>query len=224
MRILVAEDDKSLNKIIVRRLKESGYIVDSCFDGETALDYLKYSEYDCAIMDWMMPGMEGITVIQKYRISGGKTPVLMLTAKDSISNRVEGLDCGADDYLIKPFSFEELLARIRVILRREPSGGTCILAISNLTLNTASHLVIRGDKEINLTSKEFALLEYFLRNKGIVLSREQISDHVWDYDFTYDSNVVDVYVRYLRNKIDKGFEHPLIHTVRGYGYVLKEMK
>ncbi len=222
MRILVVEDDMSLNKILVRRLKENGYSADNCFDGNEAINLLEDNEYDCVVMDWMLPGMDGVSVIRSYRDNGGKSPILMLTAKDSISDRVEGLDCGADDYLIKPFAFDELLARIRVILRREKTGGSCILSAGNLTLNTASHIVIREEKEIKLTTKEYALLEYFMHNKGIVLSREQIADHVWDYDYAFDSNVVDVYIRYLRNKIDKGFDYPLLNTVRGYGYILKD--
>lgn len=225
MRILIVEDDISLNKIMVRRLKEAGYAVDSCFDGNDALDYLDSCDYDCVVLDWMLPGKDGITVIKEYRKEGKNTPILMLTAKDSIADRVEGLDCGADDYLTKPFAFDELMARIRVILRHNsvPSVNSN-LKVGDLTMNIASHTVSRAGREINLTSKEYALLEFFLHNQGIVLSRSQIADHVWNYDFDFDSNVVDVYVRYLRNKIDKDFEYPLIHTIRGCGYVIKDEK
>lgn len=222
MRVLIVEDDESLHRIISRRLKEEGYAVDGCFDGEEALDYMTSEVYDCVILDWMLPKKDGVIVLQEFRNAGYQTPILMLTAKDSITDRVSGLDAGADDYLTKPFAYDELSARVRALLRRNTTVKENKLQLADLVMDLPKHTVIRGEKEIRLTSREYALLEYFLRNQGQVLTRSQIADHVWNYDFDYDSNVVDVYIRYLRNKIDKGFEVPLIHTVRGYGYVMKE--
>lgn len=177
--------------------------------------------YDCVILDWMLPKKDGVIVLREFRNHGYRTPILMLTAKDSVTDRVEGLDAGEDDYLTKPFAYDELSARIRALLRRNTEMKTNKLQIADLVMDLSMHAVFRGGKEILLTSREYALLEYFLRNQGQVLTRSQIADHVWNYDFDYDSNVVDVYVRYLRNKIDKGYEYPLIHTVRGYGYAVK---
>ena len=221
MRILIVEDDRSLHRIIRRRLTEEGYAVDGCFDGEDALYYMESEVYDCVILDWMLPKKDGVIVLREFRNRGFQTPVLMLTAKDSVTDRVEGLDAGADDYLTKPFAYDELSARVRALLRRNTETKKNKLQIADLIMDVSSHSVFRGGKEISLTSREYALLEYFLRNQGQVLTRSQIADHVWNYDFDYDSNIVDVYVRYLRNKIDKGFDCPLIHTVRGYGYVVK---
>lgn len=222
VRILIVEDDQSLHRIIRRRLTEEGYAVDGCFDGEDALHYMESEVYDCVILDWMLPKKDGVIVLREFRNHGFGTPVLMLTAKDSVTDRVEGLDAGADDYLTKPFAYDELSARVRALLRRTTESKNNKLQIADLVMDLSMHSVFRGEKEILLTSREYALLEYFLRNQGQVLTRSQIADHVWNYDFDYDSNVVDVYVRYLRNKIDKGYEEPLIHTVRGYGYVVKE--
>lgn len=222
MRILVVEDDQSLHRIIVRRLKEEGYAVDGCFDGEDALDYMASEVYDCIILDWMLPKKDGVIVLREFRSQGHRTPVLMLTAKDSVMDRVFGLDAGADDYLTKPFAFDELLARIRALLRRNTGGTENKLQLADLVMDLSKHTVHRGETEIHLTSREYALLEYFLRNQEQVLTRSQIADHVWNYEFDYDSNVVDVYIRYLRKKIDKGFDEPLIHTVRGYGYVMRQ--
>lgn len=221
MRILVIEDDRSLNRIITKHLKEEGYAVDCCLDGEEGLDYLEAAQYDCVILDWMLPKKDGLSVLKAYRSKGHSAPVLMLTARDSIADRVAGLDGGADDYLVKPFAFDELKARVRAMLRRRDDVKQILLTIDDLTMNTATHIVERSKKQINLTSREYALLEYLLRNQEIVLTRSQICDHVWNFDFDYDSNVVDVYIRYLRNKIDKGFDKPLIHTVRGFGYVMR---
>ena len=221
MRILVVEDDPSLHKITTRRLKEAGYAVDDCYDGEEALDYMGMTDYDCVILDWMLPKKDGIAVLSEFRRMGKYTPVIMLTAKDSIMDRVEGLDAGADDYLTKPFAFDELLARIRVMLRRGGEAKTSDIVVGDLVMHISSHTVERAGKLIDLTTKEYALLEYLLHNVGVVLTRSQIADHVWNYDFEYDSNVVDVYIRYLRNKIDKDFDYPLIQTIRGYGYVLR---
>ncbi len=221
MRVLIIEDDMSLNRIISKHLKEEGYAVDSCFDGEDGLAYIEAMRYDCVILDWMLPKRDGISVLKECRENGCTSPVLMLTARDSVMDRVSGLDTGADDYLVKPFAFDELMARIRAIMRRKEENKQTVFTLSDLTMDTTTHIVVRAGRKITLTSKEYALLEYFLRNQGIVLTRSQISDHVWNYDFDYDSNVVDVYVRYLRNKIDRGFDTPLLHTVRGFGYVLR---
>lgn len=222
MRILIVEDDQSLHRIIKRRLSEEGYAVDGCFDGEDALYYMESQAYDCVILDWMLPKKDGVILLREFRDKGYLTPVLMLTAKDSITDRVEGLDAGADDYLTKPFAYDELSARVRALLRRNTESKSNKLQLADLTMDLLMHRVVRNHQEITLTSREYALLEYFLRNQGQVLTRSQIADHVWNYDFDYDSNVVDVYVRYLRNKIDKGFAYPLLHTIRGYGYVLKD--
>ena len=196
--------------------------MDDCYDGEEGLHYSMAAAYDCMILDWMLPKKDGITVLRELRQNGSSVPVLMLTAKDTVSNRVDGLDAGADDYLTKPFAYDELSARVRALLRRNMKERQAVLQAADLSMDIAAHKVIRNNKEIILTNKEFALLEYLMRNQGIVLTRSQIADHVWDYGFDYDSNIVDVYIRYLRNKLDKGYSSALIHTVRGYGYVLKE--
>ena len=221
MRILLGQDDRSLHRVLVKKLKEADYAVDGCFDGEEALDFLEAADYDCVILDWMLPKMDGIQILRQYRADGYTTPVLMLTARDAVSDRVKGLDAGADDYLVKPFSFEELFARIRAMLRRSGETKVPLLQAADLTMDTAGHIVKRAGKEISLTSREYALLEYLMRNQDIVVSRTQIADHVWNFDFDSDSNIVDVYIRYLRNKIDRNFSPPLIHTVRGVGYVLR---
>ncbi|MDD3541645.1 MAG: response regulator transcription factor [Petrimonas sp.] len=221
MRVLVIEDDKSLNRIVTKHLTEAGYAVDCCFDGDDGLSYMESMQYDCIVLDWMLPKRDGLSVLREYRGHGFASPVLMLTAKDSITDRVSGLDAGADDYLIKPFAFDELLARVRAMLRRKGETKQTVLSLADLQMDTTTHAVTRDGKPISLTSREYALLEYLLRNQGIIQTRSQISDHVWNYDFEYDSNVVDVYVRYLRNKVDKGFDEPLIHTIRGFGYVMR---
>lgn len=221
MRILVVEDEKDLNRVISKRLESEGYSVDRCFDGEEALDFIDVGEFDAIIMDIMMPRINGIEVLKQMRSRNNTTPVLLLTARDGIGDRVNGLDAGADDYLIKPFAFEELLARIRVMTRKASGNSTNVFSAADLTMDLNSHTVVRGDVNINLSAKEFEILEYLLRNKGIVLSREKIENHVWDFDYSGGTNVVDVYIRYLRKKIDDNFEPKLIHTVRGCGYVLR---
>ncbi len=221
MRILVAEDEKDMNHIITKRLKDEGYSVDSCYDGIEVFDYLPCAEYDAIILDIMMPRMDGIQVLKKLRSENNQIPVLLLTARDSVEDRVTGLDAGADDYLVKPFAFQELLARIRVMLRKPASVKTTIYTVGNLELHTDTHQVIRGGQEIHLSAKEFSLLRYMMQNTGIVLSREKLEQHIWNYDFSGGSNVIDVYIRYLRKKIDDGFEQKLIHTIRGKGYVLR---
>lgn len=222
MRILVVEDEKDLNRVISKRLENEGYSVDRCFDGEEALEFINMGEFDVIIMDIMMPKMSGTDVLKTMRSNKNDTPVLLLTAKDSIADRVSGLDAGAQDYLIKPFAFEELLARIRNITRKTAGYSTNIFSIADLTLDINTHTVVRGNKIINLSAKEFDILEYMMRNKEIVLSREKIENHVWNYNYYGGTNVVDVYIRYLRKKIDENFDTKLIHTIRGAGYVLRE--
>ncbi len=224
MRILLAEDERDMNRVITRRLTWEGYSVDSCFDGQEALDYLESASYDAAVLDVMMPRMDGFQVLEIMRGRGDETPVLFLTARDGLKDKVEGLDLGADDYLVKPFEFEELMARIRVMTRRKGIRYSNIYSCGDLTVDSVRHKVQRSGTVIELTAKEYALLEYMIRNKGIVLSREQIETNLWNYDSIVGSNVVDVYIRMLRRKIDDGWETKLIHTVRGYGYVLKETK
>lgn len=222
MRILIAEDQKDLNKIINKRLVAAGYSVDSCFDGEEALDYMDAAQYDCLILDIMMPKKDGLAVLNELRERGDTTPVLFLTARDAIDDKVKGLDLGADDYLIKPFAFEELLARIRVLTRKKAGNVSNTYEAADLVLDAAAHTVKRGGKDISLSAKEFALLEYLLRNKGKVLSRTMIENSLWNFDYAGGTNAVDVYIRYLRKKIDDDFEPKLIHTVRGSGYILKD--
>lgn len=222
MRILIAEDEKNLNHMLKKRLQDEYYSVDSCFDGQEALDYLSGAEYDAVILDIMMPVLDGISVLKKIRAKDKNLPVLLLTAKDSIEDRVTGLDAGANDYLVKPFAVEELLARIRVMLRKPSalSEGNCLMA-GDLVLHTDTHKVTRGGREINLSAREYTLLRYMMQNQGIVLSRDKLEQHIWNYDFTGGSNVIDVYIRYLRRKIDDNSDNKLIHTVRGAGYVLR---
>jgi DNA-binding response OmpR family regulator len=222
MRILVAEDEKDLNRIIKKKLQSSGYTVDCAFDGEEALDYIAAAEYDGIILDVMMPVYDGFTVLKEIRRQGKKTPVIFLTARDSIEDKVNGLDIGANDYLVKPFSFDELMARIRAMTRPAYGLSDNILTIDNLTINCTSHEVKRGDVTISLSAKEYTLLTYMLKNKGRVLSREQLENHVWSFDYEGGSNIVEVYIRYLRKKIDDGFDKKLIHTIRGIGYVIRE--
>ncbi len=224
MRILIAEDEKSLNRIIAKQLKASGYSVDCAFNGEEAYDLISMTDYDAAVFDVMMPKIDGFSLLKKIRNEGNNLPVLFLTARDSIEDRVEGLDIGADDYLVKPFAFEELLARIRVLIRKNSVSNSNIITVSDLTVDISSRKVTRGNKDISLSAKEYELLQYLAVNNGIVLSREKIEDHIWNYDYEGGTNVVDVYIRYLRKKIDDGCDKKLIHTVRGMGYVLREEK
>lgn len=221
MRILVAEDECSLADVISKRLKREGYAVDTVYDGEAAYDFLEGTEYDIALLDIMMPKMDGLEVLGRYRASGGSAPVIFITAKDALSDRVDGLDAGADDYIIKPFSFDELLARIRSVLRRAGGGvKSNILRVEDLTLDTSSGIVKRGGRTIELSGKEYALLKYMMSNADMILSRDAILSHVWDYSYEGQSNMVDVYIRYLRKKIDGFNERPLIHTCRGRGYMI----
>ena len=222
MRILVVEDERDLNRILTKTLSAEGCSVDACFDGLEALDYLSGASYDVIVLDRMMPRMDGMELLSRLRAQGDETPVIFLTAKDAVSERVRGLDAGADDYLVKPFSFDELMARIRVVTRKHSGSTTNLFTVGDLTVDTGAHTVRRGEKSINLSTKEFALLEYMIRNKGVVLSRESIENNLWNYDYSGGSNVVDVYISYLRRKIDSGWPNKLIHTVWGVGWVLRE--
>lgn len=224
MRILLAEDDRGISRAVMRRLEMEGHAADLCETGPDAYDYIKLTEYDMILMDIMLPGEDGLSVVRRCRAEGVKTPILFLTARDSIEDRVTGLDAGGDDYLVKPFALDELMARIRVLARRfaPVSAVTNILTVGALALDTASRTAKREDREIALTAREYALLEYLMRNKGTVLTRDQIEQKLFSYDYTGASNMVDVYIRYLRRKIDEGFEKKLIHTVRGAGYVIRE--
>lgn len=222
MRILIAEDERDLNHLIVKVLEKEGYGVDACFDGKEALYYLENTEYDAAVLDIMMPGMDGLEVLRAARKKGLDLPIMFLTARDSIADRVTGLDTGADDYLIKPFDFDELLARIRSMTRKRSSHTSSVLTVGDLTLDTGSHTARRGDRVIDLSAREYAILEYLCMNPGIVLSREKIENHIWNYDYSGGTNVVDVYISYLRKKIDGGCDKKLIRTVWGAGWMIKE--
>jgi len=222
MRILVVEDEKKVARFIQQGLEEERYTVDIAFDGEQGLQMAQSQSYDLIIMDIMLPRKNGIEVTRELRTGEGNTPILMLTAKSAIEDKVVGLDSGADDYLTKPFAFAELLARVRSLMRRGSMEKSTILSVADLELDTITHKARRGSRTIELTAKEYALLEFLLRNRDRVLSRTIISEHIWDYNFDTGTNLIDVYVNHLRSKIDSGFDRKLIHTVRGVGYVLKE--
>ena len=222
MRILVVEDEKDLNNIITKHLKKNNFSVDSVFNGEEALEYLDYGTYDLIILDIMLPKVNGYEVIKKLRENKNETAVLMLTARDSIEDKIKGLDLGADDYLIKPFDFGELLARIRALVRRKYGNTSNTMEIDDLCIDIAKKTVVRDGKNIELTGKEYEVLEYLIQNKGHVLSRDKIRDSVWDYGYEGESNIIDVLIKNIRKKIDIGNSKPLIHTKRGLGYVLKE--
>lgn len=222
MRILIIEDEKKVAGFLKNGLKEEGYAVDDAYDGQTGFDMAVENEYDIIILDLMLPGLDGITLCKKLREQGNNTPILMLTAREAVKDRVIGLDAGADDYMTKPFAFEELLARVRVILRKRPVAQELKLEIGDLVLDLITHKVKRGGDEIELTTKEYALLEFLMRNAGNIVTRTMIAEHVWDINFETFTNVIDVYINYLRNKIDRDHDEKLIHTVRGRGYVLKK--
>ena len=221
MRLLVVEDERKVASFIKKGLEEEGYAVDLASDGETGLTMSLDGVHDLIILDINLPKMDGLSILQELRNKKVKTPVLLLTVRAAIEDKVIGLDTGADDYLTKPFAFQELLARVRALLRRRADAESPLLQVADLTLDPATRLVSRGTQEIALTAKEFALLSYFMRNPGRVLTRTMIAEHVWDYDFDPMTNVIDVYVNYLRKKIEAGGEPKLIHTVRGVGYVMK---
>ena len=221
MRLLVIEDEKKLAGFIKKGLEEEGYALDVAHDGQEGLLLALDGVHDLIILDINLPRMDGISVLKEFRRQQGKTPVLLLTVRAAIEDKVLGLDTGADDYLTKPFSFQELLARIRALLRRRPEVSPPLLQVADLTLDPARRLVSRGGDRLELSTKEFALLDYFMRNPGRVLTRTMIAEHVWDYDFDPMSNIIDVYVNYLRKKIDAGRSDKLLRTVRGVGYVLQ---
>ena len=221
MRLLVVEDEKKLNELIRKKLEKEYYGVDSCFDGEEAVRYVEGTEYDAIILDIMLPKLDGFEVIKRIRAKKNKVPILLLTARDNIDDKVKGLDYGADDYLVKPFIFEELMARIRVLLRRNSGNADNVITIANLKVDLDAKLVFRDDVLIKLSGREYSILEYLIRNKGKILPRERIENHIWNYEYEGGTNVIDVYIRYLRKKIDDSYTPKLIHTVRGLGYVLR---
>ncbi len=221
-RILIIEDDEAIVKVLRRSLVYEGYQVETALDGEDGLVAARNHHPDLVILDWMLPGMDGLEVCHRLR-TGGSQPILMLTAKDTLHDRVQGLDAGADDYMVKPFELEELLARVRALLRRTQSERSAVLTFADLVLDTSTRQATRQGRIISLTAKEYDLLEIFLRHPRQVLTREVIFDRVWGYDFGGESNVLDVYIRYLRQKLEGEGETRLLHTVRGVGYVLREM-
>jgi heavy metal response regulator len=220
MRILVIEDEPGIAQFVKQGLSEAGYAVDVVYNGRKGLDYALAADYDAVVLDIMLPQMDGLQLLRTLRARGRKMPVLLLTARDAVDEHVRGLDAGADDYLVKPFAFAELLARLRALLRRPPLQTETVVRVADLALDTARHEVRRAGRLIDLSPREFALLEYLMRHPQQVLTRTQISEHVWNFDFYSETNVVDVYIGYLRRKIDRGFQPPLIHTVRGVGYRL----
>ena len=221
LRILVVEDARDMNRLIEKTLKKAGYSVDCCFDGEEALNYLLGVEYDAVLLDVMMPKLDGYSLLKQLRDKNFETPVLFLTAKDAVADRVKGLDLGADDYLVKPFAFDELMARIRAMTRKHTGNRKNQFSIAGLTVDIVRRTVFRDGKEITLIPKEFSLLECLIRNQGAVLSREQLENQIWTYEFSGNSNNIDVYISRLRKKIDAGNQPKLLHTIRGVGWVLK---
>ncbi len=224
MRVLIAEDERDLNDLIAKKLTSEGYSVDCVYDGQQAIDVLDYTDYDAIILDIMMPVKDGYEVLAFLRGQKKSTPVLFLTARDTIADKVKGLDSGANDYLVKPFAFAELMARVRALTRTSYGQADNILQCADLKMNLTTKQVTRGGKEIILSAKEYALLEYLMHNQGIIISRDQIENHIWNYEYEGGTNVVDVYISYLRKKIDGGQNVKLIHTIRGRGYLLKEGK
>ncbi len=221
MRILIVEDEKKVAGFIKKGLEEETYAVDVAYDGEEGFHLADMNQYDMIILDLMLPKMDGLEVLTRLRDKKVSTPILLLTAKDAVDDKVTGLNKGADDYLTKPFAFSELLARIRSLLRRGQAETQTELKVGDLILDMVSHKVSREGEEIELTGKEYSLLEYFMRNEGKVLTRTMIAEHVWDYNFDTFTNVIDVYVNHLRKKIDKKYPAKLLHTLRGVGYVMR---
>ncbi len=221
MRVLVVEDEKDLNSIICSKLVKEGYNVDACYDGQAALDYMEAENYDGAIMDIMIPNKDGITVLREMRNAGIQVPVLFLTAKTETQDIVRGLDAGASDYMTKPFEFSELMARLRVMLRTQNPVNENVITCGSLVVDMNNRQAIKDGKVIDLTVREYAILEYLARNRNVVVTREQIRVNIWNIDDDVNSNVIDVYIRYLRRKIDDNYEEKLIHTIRGVGYKLE---
>ncbi len=221
MKILVVEDERKLASFLRRGLRENNYTVDVAYTGDDGLFLAETNHYDLIVLDIMLPGKDGIFICRTLRKKGITTPILMLTARDDVEDKISGLDAGADDYLTKPFAFGEFLARVRALLRRQHPQMSSVLRVADLQLDRMSRKVKRGTKEIELTSTEYALLEYLMLNANRLVTRTMISEHVWGHDFDSFSNVINVYINYLRNKIDKGFDKKLIHSVRGAGYMLK---
>ena len=221
MRVLVVEDEKDLNSIICSKLVKEGYNVDACYDGQAALDYMEAENYDGAIMDIMIPNKDGITVLREMRNAGIQVPVLFLTAKTETQDIVRGLDAGASDYMTKPFEFSELMARLRVMLRTQNPVNENVITCGSLVVDMNNRQAIRDGKVIDLTVREYAILEYLARNRNVVVTREQIRVNIWNIDDDVNSNVIDVYIRYLRRKIDDNYEEKLIHTIRGVGFKLE---
>lgn len=221
MRVLVVEDEKDLNSIICSKLVKEGYNVDACYDGQAALDYMEAENYDGAIMDIMIPNKDGITVLREMRNAEIQVPVLFLTAKTETQDIVRGLDAGASDYMTKPFEFSELMARLRVMLRTQNPVNENVITCGSLVVDMNNRQAIRDGKVIDLTVREYAILEYLARNRNVVVTREQIRVNIWNIDDDVNSNVIDVYIRYLRRKIDDNYEEKLIHTIRGVGYKLE---
>lgn len=221
MRVLVVEDEKDLNSIICSKLVKEGYNVDACYDGQAALDYMEAENYDGAIMDITIPNKDGITVLREMRNAGIQVPVLFLTAKTETQDIVRGLDAGASDYMTKPFEFSELMARLRVMLRTQNPVNENVITCGSLVVDMNNRQAIRDGKVIDLTVREYAILEYLARNRNVVVTREQIRVNIWNIDDDVNSNVIDVYIRYLRRKIDDNYEEKLIHTIRGVGYKLE---
>jgi DNA-binding response OmpR family regulator len=223
MNVLVVEDDRSMARLVGEALADAGHRLTLAYDGFTGLANAEGGDYDVIVLDVMLPGIDGLEVCRRIQGRHRRTPILLLTARDAIPDRVRGLDAGADDYLTKPFALEELMARIRALARRaDPSSDERALRVGELTLDLAGHGARRGDRDIELTAREFQVLAYLMRHPGQVLTRDQISAHVWGYDADLSSNVVETYVHYLRDKVDRGFARPLLRTVRGVGYMLKE--
>lgn len=222
MRILVVEDDASLNRLITEKLKKEHYTVDSCFMGDEAVAFIDGADYDLVILDIMLPKISGLEILSHIRSSQKQSSVLLLTAKDSTEDKVRGLDLGADDYMTKPFAFEELLARVRVLIRRKTPQAGHVYQVADLIVDDKAKTVTRGGSPVSLSSKEFNILLYMIMHAGKVLSRETLNQHMWNYDYEGSSNIIDVYIRYLRKKIDEGHDKKLIHTIRGQGYVIRE--
>ena len=221
MRILVAEDQEKLNSIVTRKLTKEGYAVDSCYNGEEAWDYIEGAEYDIVLLDIMMPRMSGLDVLKRMRAKGNHTPVIMMTALGQTDDKITGLDMGADDYLVKPVDLDEMIARIRSIIRRSTSKSSNIIQIQDLTVDIAAKLVRRDGEDIPLTAKEYNVFEYLAQNSGRIISKEQILNHIWNFDFEGDVSIIEVYMHHIRKKVDGKHENKLIHTIKGAGYIVK---